>query len=78
MAAIDHFSYTPSAYPFDGVIARVSRAANAVSRRARAFVAYHQTLSSLSTLSDRQLEDIGLDAMNLNAVAREMAHRNTL
>lgn len=73
MAAIDHAAYAPAS-PFAGLSGSIS----GVARSIRTYVAYRQTLNSLSTLSRRQLEDIGLDGANIEVLARDMARRNTL
>lgn len=73
MAAIDHSAYAPAS-PLAGFAASLQSAMRGV----RVYVCYRQTLQSLSTLSRRQLDDIGLDGANLDAIAHEMAQRNTL
>jgi uncharacterized protein YjiS (DUF1127 family) len=73
MAAIDHAAYAPAS-PFAGLTGSISSVARAV----RTHLAYRQTLNSLSSLSRRQLDDIGLDGANLEVLARDMANRNTL
>ena len=73
MAAIDHSAYAPVS-PFAGFASSIQ----AVGRSFRTYVCYRQTLNTLSTLSRRQLDDIGLDGANIDALAYEMAKRNTL
>ena len=73
MAAIDHSAYAPAS-PFAGITASVQSAMRSV----RAYICYRQTLSTLSSLSLRQLEDIGLDGADIDALSFEMAKRNTL
>ena len=75
MAAIDHSAYAPAAVsPFAGV----SNALRSVTRSIRTQIAYRQTRTTLSQLSVRQLDDIGLAGANIDAFAREMAKRTTL
>ena len=73
MAAIDHSAYAPAS-PFAGIAVSVQNALRSV----RAYICYRQTLTTLSSLSRRQLEDIGLEGANIDALAFEMAQRNTL
>jgi len=73
MAAIDHSAYAPVS-PLAGFAGSVKNAMRGV----RTYFCYRQTLSSLSSLSRRQLEDIGLDGANIDALAFEMARRNTI
>ena len=73
MAAIDHSAYAPAS-PFAGLSGSVQN----VARSFRTYICYRQTLNSLSSLSRRQLDDIGLDGANIDALAFEMAKRNTL
>ncbi len=73
MAAIDHSAYAPVT-PFAGLAGSVQNALRSV----RTYVCYRQTLSTLASLSRRQLDDIGLDGANIDALAYEMAKRNTL
>jgi len=72
MAAIDHSAYAPAS-PFAGFAGSFQSAMRGI----RTYICYRQTLNTLSALSPRQLEDIGLDASNIDAVARKMAERST-
>lgn len=75
MAAIDHSAYAPAAVsPFAGFADTL----RGVQRSVRTYIAYRQTRNTLSQLSMRQLEDIGLDGANIDSLALEMAKRNTL
>jgi len=75
MAAIDHSAYAPTtASPF----ATLTEAVRGALRGIRTQIAYWQTRDSLSRLSRRQLDDIGLDGANIDVLAWEMAKRNTL
>lgn len=75
MAAIDHSAYARSAAT-TGFGATISRSVFELTRSIRTYVAYRQTLQSLRGLSGRQLADIGLDGVDIEAVARNMAARN--
>jgi len=75
MAAIDHSAYAPDAVSPLAIFADALRGAQ---RSIRTHIAYRQTVKTLEQLSVRQLEDIGLDGANIDALAREMAKRNTL
>ena len=72
MAAIDHSAYAPAS-PVAGFVGSIQRATRSI----RAYICYRQTLTSLGSLSRRQLDDIGLDGANLDVLAYEMAQRNT-
>lgn len=75
MAVIDHSAYAPAAVsPF----AAASELFRSFTRSIRTYIAYRQTLNTLSQLSLRQLDDIGLDGADLNALARQMAKQNSL
>ncbi len=72
MAAIDHSAYAPAS-PFAGFAGSVQNAMRSI----RVYICYRQTLNTLSALSHRQLEDIGLDGTNIDSVAYSMAKRTT-
>ena len=41
--------------------------------KVRAYLRYRDTVRELSTLSDRELDDLGISRFQINAIAREHA-----
>jgi len=74
MAAIDHSAYVPdTASPFT----TFAQTLRDLKRKAWTHIAYRQTVTALGKLSARQLDDIGIDAANIDAVARSMSKQHT-